>query len=87
MARQANRSNRVWTGFRAIFRRPADVLAVIPGVLVAGAVASMLLSPRSGLLAMAMVFEPLLFIGVILVLGPVARTRAGRPCSSRSRGS
>jgi endonuclease/exonuclease/phosphatase (EEP) superfamily protein YafD len=57
---------------RSIFRSRWDALAVVPAVLVVAAAAVAILPPRSGPLAMAMVFEPHIFIGVAAVVAVAA---------------
>ena len=62
----------------AAFRSRADFLALIPGALVAFAIAAAVLPPRSGALALAMVVEPLTFIAAIVALTPIAIWRRAR---------
>ncbi len=62
----------------AVFRSRTDRLALVPGALVVWAVAVTVLPPRTGLPAMAMVLEPLLFLAAIAVLAPIALWRRAR---------
>ena len=78
VAQQTNRRRIISSSLRAAFRSRTDVLAIVPGLLIAWAVASTILPPRSGLSAMFMVFEPLLFIVAIVVLAPLALWRRAR---------
>ncbi len=54
------------------WRSPADLLAVFPAMLVAFSVLAAVYPPRSGPLALAMIFEPHLFIVAFVVLAPIA---------------
>ena len=69
---------RMRASFRAAFTSRTDLLAVVPGMLVVWAVASTIISPRSGLPAMLMVFEPLIFILVTVPMAPLALWRRAR---------
>jgi vancomycin resistance protein VanJ len=70
VAHQASRSYHV--------RSRTDLLAVVPGVLAVCAVTAAALGLRSGLPAMIMVFEQLLFLVVIVALAPIALWRRAR---------
>jgi vancomycin resistance protein VanJ len=81
MTHQTSRASRIG-GIGAVlggaFKTRVDVLAVIPGALVLCAVVAALAPPRSGLPAMAMVFEPHLIILAVLSLTPLALWRRAR---------
>ena len=78
VAQQTNRRRIIRSSLRAAFRSRMDVLAVLPGLLAVWALVSTIIPPRSGLSAMFLVFEPLLFILAIVVLAPVALWRRAR---------
>lgn len=68
--------NRARSGLRAVFgserRSRWNLLAAIPGALVAFAMVAVILTPRSGPLALALVLEAHLFIVTIAILTPIA---------------
>ena len=78
MAHQTNRRRVGLASLRAAFQPRTHLLAIVPGLLAVWAAVSTILPPRSGLPAMLMVFEPLLFIAALVVLAPLALWRRAR---------
>jgi vancomycin resistance protein VanJ len=83
MTQHSGRTSRLG-GMRNPFgtRSRADLLAVVPLALVLFAALAAALSPRSGPLALGLVFEPQLFIAVGVVLVPVALLARARVLSA-----
>ena len=78
MTHQTSRASRAAGVVRGALRTRMDLLAVIPGALGVCAAAATVLPPRSGMAAMAMVFEPHMIILVVVVLAPLALWRRAR---------
>ncbi len=55
-----------------------DLLAVVPGALIGLAAVALVLAPQSGPLGLMLIFEPHLFIGVLVILTPVAAVARAR---------
>jgi vancomycin resistance protein VanJ len=78
----ATLAGRIARAFRGAIRTHVDLLAIIPATLAAGVVLAAILPPRSGVAAMAMVFEPHLIIVAVVFLAPLAMWRRARTLAS-----